>query len=53
MQKVEPGRLVSVEDLALLRELEGRIDLEDTPQPLAEAKGKPIPRETVKRQLGL
>ena len=45
--------LVPVEDLALLRELEDRIDLDDARQALAEAKGKLIPWETVKRQLGL
>jgi prevent-host-death family protein len=45
--------LVPVEDLALLRELEDRIDLEDARNALAEAKGKLIPWEAVKRTLGL
>jgi prevent-host-death family protein len=45
--------LVPVEDLALIRELEDRIDLEDARKVLAEAKGKLIPWETVKRELGL
>ena len=45
--------LVPVEDLALIRELEDRIDLEDARKALAEAKGKLVPWETVKRQLGL
>ena len=45
--------LVPVEDLTLIRELEDRIDLEDARKALAEAKGKLIPWETVKRELGL
>jgi prevent-host-death family protein len=45
--------LVPVEDLALIRELEDRIDLEDARKALAEAKGKLIPWGTVKRRLGL
>ena len=45
--------LVPVEDLALIRELEDRIDLADARKALAEAKGKFIPWETVKRELGL
>ncbi len=45
--------LVPVEDLALIRELEDRIDLEDARKALAEAKGKLVPWETVKRELGL
>lgn len=45
--------LVSVEDLSLLRELEDRIDLKGARQALAETRGKLIPWETVKRQLGL
>lgn len=45
--------LVSVEDLALIRELEDRIDLEDARKALAEANGKFVPWETVKRELGL
>jgi len=45
--------LVPVEDLALIRELEDRIDLADARKALAEAKGKLIPWETVKRDLGL
>ena len=45
--------LVPVEDLALIRELEDRIDLADARKALAEAKGKLIPWETVKRELGL
>ena len=45
--------LVSVEDLALIRDLEDRIDLEDARKALAEANGKLIPWETVKRELGL
>ena len=45
--------LVPVEDLALIREIEDRIDLEDARKALAEAKGKFIPWETVKRKLGL
>ena len=45
--------LVPVEDLALIRELEDRIDLEDARKALAEAKGKLIPWATVKRELGL
>ena len=45
--------LVPVEDLALIRDLEDRIDLEDARKALVEAKGKLIPWETVKRELGL
>lgn len=45
--------LVSVGDLALIRELEDRIDLEAARKALAEANGKLIPWETVKRELGL
>ena len=45
--------LVSVEDLALIRELEDRIDLEDARKALAETNGKFVPWETVKRELGL
>ena len=45
--------LVPVEDLALIRQLEDRVDLEDARKALAEAKGKLIPWETVKRELGL
>ena len=45
--------LVPVEDLALIRELEDRIDLADARKALAEAKGKLVPWETVKRELGL
>ena len=45
--------LVPVEDLALIREIEDRIDLEDARKALAEANGKFIPWETVKRKLGL
>jgi prevent-host-death family protein len=45
--------LVPVKDLDLIRELEDRIDLEDVRKALAEAKGKFIPWETVKRELGL
>ena len=45
--------LVPVEDLALIREIEDRIDLEDARKALAEAKGKFIPWEMVKRKLGL
>jgi prevent-host-death family protein len=45
--------LVPVEDLALLRDLEDRIDLADARKALAEAKGKLVPWETVKRELGL
>jgi prevent-host-death family protein len=45
--------LVPIEDLALIRELEDRIDLEDARKALAEANGKFIPWETVKRKLGL
>jgi prevent-host-death family protein len=45
--------LVSIEDLALIRELEDRIDLEDARKALAEAHGRSIPWETVKRELGL
>ncbi|MGH7321873.1 MAG: hypothetical protein ACRELA_19915 [Candidatus Rokuibacteriota bacterium] len=42
-----------VEDLALIRELEDRIDLEDARRALAEANGKFIPWDAVKRELGL
>ena len=45
--------LVPVEDLELIRELEDRIDLQDARKALADAKGKFIPWETVKRELGL
>jgi prevent-host-death family protein len=45
--------LVPVEDLDLIREIEDRIDLQDARKALAEAKGKFIPWETVKRELGL
>ena len=43
--------LVPVEDLALIRELEDRIDLADARKALAEAKGKLVPWETVKRNI--
>jgi hypothetical protein len=39
--------------LALIHELEDRIDLEDARKALTEANGKLIPWETVKRELGL
>jgi len=45
--------LVPIEDLALIREIEDRIDLEDARKALAEARGKFVPWETVKRELGL
>ena len=45
--------LVPVEDLELICELEDRIDLQDARKALAEAKGKFIPWETVKGELGL
>ena len=45
--------LVPIEDLALLREIEDRIDLDDARKALADAKGKLIPWEAVKRTLGL
>ena len=45
--------LVPIEDLELIRELEDRIDLADARKALAESKGKLIPWETVKRELGL
>jgi len=45
--------LVPVEDLALIQELEDRIDLEAARKALAEANGKFISWETVKRKLGL
>jgi prevent-host-death family protein len=45
--------LVPVEDVDLLREIEDRVDLQDARKALAEAKGKFIPWETVKRELGL
>lgn len=48
--------LVSMEDLALLEELENRIDLEAARKALAEMKakgGKPIPWAKVKRELGI
>jgi prevent-host-death family protein len=45
--------LVPIDDLALLREIEDRMDLEDARKALAEAKGKFIPWEVVKRKLGL
>ena len=43
--------LVPIEDLALIRELEDRIDLADARKALAEAKGKLVPWETVKREV--
>ena len=43
--------LVPVEDLALIRELEDRIDLADARKALAEAKGKLVPWEMVKREV--
>ncbi len=45
--------LVPVEDLALIRDLEDRVDVDDARKALAEANGKFIPWETVKRKLGL
>jgi prevent-host-death family protein len=45
--------LVPIDDLALIRDLEDRTDLADARKALAEAKGKFIPWETVKRELGL
>ncbi len=48
--------LVPLDDLALLNALEDRIDLDAARKALAEMKTKgrkPIPWETVKRQLGL
>jgi len=52
----EVAALVSLDDLALLNALEDRIDMEAAREALAEMKTKgrkPIPWETVKRQLGL
>ena len=43
--------LVPVEDLELIRELEDRIDLADARKALAEAKGRLVPWETVKREV--
>ena len=46
--------LIPVEDLALLRELEDRFDLEEARAALAEAKEKgTIPWEQLKAELGL
>ena len=45
--------LVPIEDLALLKEIEDRMDLEDARRALAEARGKFVPWEVVKRKLGL
>jgi prevent-host-death family protein len=48
--------IVSMEDLALIEELEDRIDLEAARKALADMKRKgekPIPWEKVKQQLGL
>ena len=42
--------LVPMEDLDLIRALEDRIDLGDARKALAEAKGKFIPWEVVKRE---
>ena len=44
--------IVSMEDLALIEELEDRIDLDEARKALAE-KGKSIPLDDVKRRLGL
>ena len=61
--RARPGKAVELsaprarpapgEDLALIRELEDRIDLADASKALAEAMGKLVPWETVKRELGL
>ncbi len=52
----EVAALVSIDDVALLEELEDRLDAEAAEKALAEmeAKGeKPIPWEKVKQRLGL
>ncbi|MBI2372311.1 MAG: type II toxin-antitoxin system Phd/YefM family antitoxin [Deltaproteobacteria bacterium] len=48
--------LIPVEDLALLEELEDRLDVEEGEKALAEAEAKgekPVPWEQAKKDLGL
>jgi prevent-host-death family protein len=45
--------LVPVEDLALLEELEDRLDIEDAERRLADPNDTPIPYEQARKELGL
>jgi antitoxin (DNA-binding transcriptional repressor) of toxin-antitoxin stability system len=45
--------LIPLEDLALLEELEDRLDVEDAERRLADSTDKSIPYEQVHRELGL
>ena len=45
--------LVSVEDLALLEELEDRLDMEEAERRLADPKEVPVPYAQARKELGL
>jgi antitoxin (DNA-binding transcriptional repressor) of toxin-antitoxin stability system len=45
--------LIPLEDLALLEELEDRLEVEDAERRLADSADKTIPYEQVRRELGL
>lgn len=45
--------LVPLEDLALLEDLEDRLDVEEAQRRLADPNDKTIPYEQVRRELGL
>jgi prevent-host-death family protein len=52
----ELAALVPMEDMRFLEDLEGRLDLEEAREALAEAKAdpeRPIPWERLKAELGL
>lgn len=45
--------LIPLEDLALLEELEDRLDVEEAERRLADPSDKMVPYEQVRRELGL
>ena len=45
--------LIPVEDLALLEELEDRLDVEEAEQRLADPNDTPLPYEQARKELGL
>ena len=45
--------LIPLEDLALLEELEDRLDVEEAERRLADPNEVPIPYEQVQKELGL
>jgi PHD/YefM family antitoxin component YafN of YafNO toxin-antitoxin module len=45
--------LIPLEDLALLEELEDRLDVEEAERRLADPNEVPIPYEQVRKELGL